>query len=452
MNFSQYEARLSGPSFVNALQRCSAVFCLVMLTAFAGSAHAQTAERVLDWDAVAWTPLALSQTYTISGRNIVVTYAGGRGGNLALVNPSPGLENINTGGLLANQFSLNVQTEYLTVPPGNPDPLTNDNFVTVTLDFTDFPDGISGVDFNIFDIDRGPRDPLTGNIGFSDWVQVSAQTTAGATVTPVCTAGGRPPADFALPSPAPSFDINPGCILSGNARSAPTSTDGTANIMFPQSNIRSVTITYRNNTTNPTPALQLINIHDVKFLPAADISVDKVVDNATPVVGTNVQYTITMANAGPGDGTDLVLEDRLPAGLTYVSSSDGGVYNPATRTVTWPTLPLLGSGTAVVRTLTATVNPTGPYLNVAELTAATNTDPDSTPGNNIPAEDDQDDAPIVPNPFADLSLTKVVDVANPNVGDNVTFTVTLTNDGPVNGTGITVADNLPSGFTLVSTT
>ena len=48
---------------------------------------------------------------------------------------------------------------------------------------------------------------------------------------------------------------------------------------------------------------------------------------------------------------------------------------------------------------------------------------------NLAAEDDQDSATVSPT-AADLSLTKTVNDAAANVGDNVTFTITVSNAGP----------------------
>jgi uncharacterized repeat protein (TIGR01451 family) len=53
---------------------------------------------------------------------------------------------------------------------------------------------------------------------------------------------------------------------------------------------------------------------------------------------------------------------------------------------------------------------------------------------------------------ADLAVTKAVSNPAPNVGDTITFTVNLTNNGPNNATGVSVNDLLPAGLTLVSAT
>ena len=47
---------------------------------------------------------------------------------------------------------------------------------------------------------------------------------------------------------------------------------------------------------------------------------------------------------------------------------------------------------------------------------------------------------------ADLSLTKVVDNSNPNIGDTITFTITVTNSGPFDVSGVQVRDIIPAGL------
>jgi uncharacterized repeat protein (TIGR01451 family) len=50
---------------------------------------------------------------------------------------------------------------------------------------------------------------------------------------------------------------------------------------------------------------------------------------------------------------------------------------------------------------------------------------------------------------ADLVLSKSVDNPNPNVGDTINYTITLTDNGPNSATNVQVTDVLPSSLTFV---
>lgn len=181
----------------------------------------------------------------------------------------------------------------------------------------------------------------------------------------------------------------------------------------------------------------------------ADISLTKTVSNATPNVGDNVTFTITASNAGPNSANNVTVGDTLPAGVTYVSDTPSqGSYNDGTGV--WTVGTIANGGTATLQ-IVASVDSTGAKTNTAQVTAADEADPNSTPNNSIPTEDDQDDAVVTPQ-VVDLSLTKIVSNATPNVGNNVTFTVTASNGGPDAATNVTVADTLPAGTTFVSST
>ena len=56
---------------------------------------------------------------------------------------------------------------------------------------------------------------------------------------------------------------------------------------------------------------------------------------------------------------------------------------------------------------------------------------------------------LASRPGADLVLAKTVNNPTPNVGDTITFTVTLTNAGLVTATNVEVTDLLPAGLTFV---
>src|SRR5204863_196435 len=109
------------------------------------------------------------------------------------------------------------------------------------------------------------------------------------------------------------------------------------------------------------------------------------------------------------------------------------------------------SGSNVVLHVKAKVTSSavGGVTNTAEVTTADQPDPDSTPNNHIATEDDQASVTVTPL-VADLSLTKTVDYSTPNVGQTITFTITLKNDGPDTATNVAVTDALPSGLTFIS--
>mgnify|MGYP000539146122 CR=1 FL=1 len=67
--------------------------------------------------------------------------------------------------------------------------------------------------------------------------------------------------------------------------------------------------------------------------------------------------------------------------------------------------------------------------------------------------DNTDSVTITVGATSDIRLEKTVDIANPNVGDTVAFTLTATNDGPSDDTGGSiVTDVLPIGYTYISDT
>src|SRR5690606_24933670 len=143
--------------------------------------------------------------------------------------------------------------------------------------------------------------------------------------------------------------------------------------------------------------------------------------------------------------------DLLPDGYTYNNfTATTGTYNSTTGL--W-NIGLLTTGQSVSLQVIATVNVSGNYLNIAEVTASDLPDPDSTPNNAVDTEDDY--ASVTTTPIAtaaDLSLTKTVNNATPLVGSQVIFEVVVTNSGPQDATGVQVTDLLPDGYTFISST
>ena len=183
--------------------------------------------------------------------------------------------------------------------------------------------------------------------------------------------------------------------------------------------------------------------------PLIDLSLTKSASPARPSVGQNLTYTITIANAGPQSASGVEVTDVLPPGLSLVSSNpSSGSYEAATGI--WSVGSIASGGTATLQVV-ATVNTANVKNNTAQVTAANEFDIDSTPDNNIATEDDQASVTATPA-SADLSLSKTVNDASPNLGNQVTFTLTANNAGPDDAANIVIQDTLPAGMTFVSST
>src|SRR5205823_5940453 len=98
----------------------------------------------------------------------------------------------------------------------------------------------------------------------------------------------------------------------------------------------------------------------------ADIAVAKIASSGSATVGSNVDFTITVTNAGPSNATGVQVTDQLPAGLTFVSATpSAGTYNSGTGV--W-NIGAVSSGASATLTITATVTTVGAHVNTASKT------------------------------------------------------------------------------------
>src|SRR5690606_29020520 len=96
--------------------------------------------------------------------------------------------------------------------------------------------------------------------------------------------------------------------------------------------------------------------------------------SATPNVGDEITFTITVTNNGPGAATGVTLTDLLPAGLTYVESSvSGGTYDDDTGI--WSGFALADAAQATL-TITAIVDADTEGDTITNTTTAATSDLD----------------------------------------------------------------------------
>jgi uncharacterized repeat protein (TIGR01451 family) len=166
---------------------------------------------------------------------------------------------------------------------------------------------------------------------------------------------------------------------------------------------------------------------------------------ATVNAGAPLSYTIDVSNLGPDptSGT-ITVADTLPAGVTGASGSGGGwsCGAPSGGVITCTTPGPLASGPPLPTLIMAMTAPvvTGNITNSATVSDSI---ADANPSNNT--------ASVTTNvgPQANLSITKS-GPASVNAGQNIVYTITVTNAGPTAATGTVVSDSTPVGIAFLS--
>ncbi len=186
-----------------------------------------------------------------------------------------------------------------------------------------------------------------------------------------------------------------------------------------------------------------------RVLQAADLMVAITADSPDPVgVGQTLSYTVEVSNQGPDAATGVVLNDTLAASVTFVDASSD-VGDPPTQANGVVTAGIGGLAANQTATVTIRVRPNaaGTISNAASV-AGTSTDPDMSNNTAKPEETQVLDTAGT----ADVALTMTAAPGTVGVGENLTYTITVRNNGPASVPNVTVLDTLPDGLTFVSAT
>jgi uncharacterized repeat protein (TIGR01451 family) len=179
----------------------------------------------------------------------------------------------------------------------------------------------------------------------------------------------------------------------------------------------------------------------VNIIAAADLSLEKL-DSPDPLVaGTDITYTLNAHNAGPSTAKNVVIRDLLPNSVTVVSVSGGigGVCVPGvpgdpahpTR-CSYATVAPLATKTMVI---VVRVNAGDNRVITNEATITSDVfDPDIS--NNIASA-------TTAIRIADLGIVKASDADTYKPSSQITYKITVVNNGPGNADNVVVTDTLP---------
>lgn len=196
---------------------------------------------------------------------------------------------------------------------------------------------------------------------------------------------------------------------------------------------------YAHADENLTDVSDTADITPVTRPTLATLTVEKGVSEPAPLTGETIIYGILISNVGELDATNVVFTDILPApaGVTYVgadyNASLGGTFTfTPDNNITWDGFTLPG-GTSTTIKITVTVN-------ADENTTVNNEACAHFENNTTDVCYDVDFTVRAPN--VTLAIDKEVDHDNPRVGENVTYTIVVTNNGTDTANDVTVIDVL----------
>ena len=177
-----------------------------------------------------------------------------------------------------------------------------------------------------------------------------------------------------------------------------------------------------------------------------DLVIDKDVSSPTTTPGSTLTYTIDVTNNGPSAAANVAFTDNLPGDVTFDQGSTNVGDNSVQHSngVVTADLGTIDPGNTATITIIVDVNndATGTLTNTASVSAPNESD----------TSNNDDDAQTTVNPEIDILLEKVDNDNDQTLtpGDDITYTLTVTNLGPSTATGVVVTDTLPDEVTFVT--
>jgi uncharacterized repeat protein (TIGR01451 family) len=211
-------------------------------------------------------------------------------------------------------------------------------------------------------------------------------------------------------------------------------------------------------TDDPTTAI-VDDPTNVTVSSAADLSssTKAVADQngGDPQPGDSLTYTITLINTGDAVARQTTVSDIVDANLDSITPLDGGVYAPATRTITWPAADVV-PGTN--RALRFRANVRFPLVNGTIVCNQASASSGDLAGNvltddpSTPAIDDRTCVTVVSRPDLSTSTKTVRDINGGDVrpGDRLEYTITVANSGTQDARNIVVSDIVDANLANVT--
>lgn len=173
-------------------------------------------------------------------------------------------------------------------------------------------------------------------------------------------------------------------------------------------------------------------------------------ESATLATGQNFSYFINAANGGPDSATNVTLTDVLDPSFTFVfatvSPTSQGSCSQAGGTVTC-NLNTMNPG--IGAQINIVVTPTAAAASIDNTASISADQPDPNPANNSATNSVTVNAA---NSDMRVTMSHSPESVTLGTGQNVSYSLAVTNTGPSTATNVTLTDALDPSFTFVSAT
>ncbi|PFI22784.1 DUF7507 domain-containing protein [Bacillus cereus] len=185
----------------------------------------------------------------------------------------------------------------------------------------------------------------------------------------------------------------------------------------------------------------------------AMLTMVKSVDQTLVTLGDTITYTTILTNKGNTNATNITFTDLIPDGTTFITDSVtiNGItqigLNPNTGITIGSIAP--NSSISIAFQVTATSTPVqNPIANSATASYTFIADPNAP----VVSRTATSNTVFTTINTATILSSKQVDKSFSRIGDTLTYTVTLTNNGNSSAQNVIFTDTMPSGTTFIANT
>lgn len=325
-------------------------------------------------------------------------------------NPNNNSATVNIAVASATQADLSVTNS------ASPNPVTAGNNITYTQSVTN----------------AGPAAAVT--VSFTD--PVPANTTALTLTGPAgwtCSTGTTPPSCTIA-----SLAANTTANFTYTVKVTTNATPGT---------IITETDSVNSTTGDPNSANNSASVN-VLVADSADLSVTNTASPIPVLAGGTLTYTQVVNNAGPSTATSVTLTEALPAFTTASSLTGPAGWTCSPVTLTCTDTSLAPSTPATITFVVTVAGAAAPGTAINDKVTVSSAISDPNQANNSATAGDI----VATNAQADLITTNSASPTTVAVGNNVTYSQSVTNNGPAAATGVTFTQSTPPNTNFQSIT